>query len=223
MEKNNNINFNHWFFDLDNTLYCANSGIFDQIHKRMGEYISKKLNISIKEAKYLQKKYFIENGTTLYGLMVNHKIKPEEFLYFVHDINFDVVKPNHKLNSLIKKISKKKIIFTNADMPYVEKILNKLNLENVFNDIFDIKKMNYVPKPNVKTYKKLINTYKVKTDKAVLFDDIPQNLITASKLGLKTVQVYNKKLDKELNGRSEKIDYMTNNLKEFLQKWITNN
>ena len=223
MEKNNNINFNHWFFDLDNTLYCANSGIFDQIHKRMGEYISKKLNISIKEAKYLQKKYFIENGTTLYGLMVNHKIKPEEFLYFVHDLNFDVVKPNHKLNSLIKKISKKKIIFTNADMPYVEKILNKLNLENVFNDIFDIKKMNYVPKPNVKTYKKLINTYKVKTDKAVLFDDIPQNLITASKLGLKTVQVYNKKLDKELNGRSEKIDYMTNNLKEFLQKWITNN
>ena len=171
----------------------------------------------------MQKKYFIENGTTLYGLMVNHKIKPEEFLYFVHDINFDVVKPNHKLNSLIKKISKKKIIFTNADMPYVEKILNKLNLENVFNDIFDIKKMNYVPKPNVKTYKKLINTYKVKTDKAVLFDDIPQNLITASKLGLKTVQVYNKKLDKELNGRSEKIDYMTNNLKEFLQKWITNN
>ena len=57
----------------------------------------------------------------------------------------------------------------------------------------------------------------------VLFDDIPQNLFTAADLGLKTVQVYNKKLDKELNGRSKKIDYMTNNLKEWLQKWIQNN
>tara|TARA_B100000029_G_scaffold499692_1_gene570428 strand:- start:1228 stop:1899 length:672 start_codon:yes stop_codon:yes gene_type:complete len=223
LEKNNTINFDHWFFDLDNTLYCANSGIFDQIHERMSLYISKKLNINIKEAKFLQKKYFIENGTTLHGLMLNHKIKPEEFLYFVHDINFDVVKPDEKLNKLIKKIAKKKIIFTNADMAYVEKILNKLKLDNVFYDIFDIKKMDYIPKPNVITYKKLINTYKVKTYKAILFDDIPQNLITASKLGLKTVQVYNKKLDKELNGRSKKIDYMTNNLKEFLQKWITTN
>ncbi len=31
------------------------------------------------------------------------------------------------------------------------------------------------------------------------------------------------KLDKELNGTSKKIDYMTNNLKEWLKKWIQNN
>ena len=59
MEKNN-IDFTHWFFDLDNTLYCANTGIFDQIHKKMGEFISKNLKVSLKEAKLLQKKYFIE-------------------------------------------------------------------------------------------------------------------------------------------------------------------
>ena len=63
MEKNNNTNFTHWFFDLDNTLYCANSGIFDQIHKKMGKYISNNLKISLKEAKILQNKYFVENGT----------------------------------------------------------------------------------------------------------------------------------------------------------------
>ena len=61
MEKNNSIKkntrFSHWFFDLDNTLYCANSGIFDQIHKKMGEFISSNQNVSLKEAKFLQKKY----------------------------------------------------------------------------------------------------------------------------------------------------------------------
>ena len=220
MEKNN-IDFTHWFFDLDNTLYCANSGIFDQIHKKMGEFISKNLKVSLKEAKFLQKKYFIENGTTLYGLMKNHNINPKEFLSYVHNIDFSIVKPDEKLNNLIKKVQGKKIVFTNADISYVKKILTNLDLNNIFEDIFDIERMNFLPKPNLKTYKKLISTYNVK--KGILFDDIPQNLFPASDLGLKTVQIYNKKLHKELNGTSKKIDYMTNNLKEWLQKWIQNN
>ena len=223
MEKNNNINFTHWFFDLDNTLYCANSGIFDQIHIKMGEFISSNLNVSLKKAKILQKKYFVENGTTLYGLMLNHNINPKEFLNYVHDIDFSIVKPDNELNDLIKKIPEKKIIFTNANISYVKKILKNLNLENIFDDIYDIERMNYLPKPNLKTYKKLISTYQVDANKAILFDDIPQNLLPAAKLGLKTVHVYNKKLDKELNGRSKKIDYMTNNLKDWLQKWIQKN
>ena len=223
MEKNNNINFTHWFFDLDNTLYCANSGIFDQIHIKMGEFISSNLNVSLKKAKILQKKYFIENGTTLHGLMLNHNVEPGKFLDYVHDIDFSIVKPDNELNDLIKKIPEKKIIFTNANISYVEKILKNLNLENIFDDICDIERMNYLPKPNLKTYKKLISTYQVDANKAILFDDIPQNLLPAAKLGLKTVHVYNKKLDKELNGRSKKIDYMTNNLKDWLQKWIQKN
>ena len=220
MEKNN-IDFTHWFFDLDNTLYCANTGIFDQIHKKMGEFISKNLKVSLKEAKLLQKKYFIENGTTLHGLMINHNIDPKEFLSYVHDIDFSIVKPDEELNNLIKKIQGRKIVFTNANISYVEKILTNLDLNNIFEDIFDIERMNFLPKPNLKTYKKLISTYNVK--KGILFDDIPQNLFPASDLGLKTVQVYNKNLHKELNGTSKKIDYMTNNLKEWLQKWIQNN
>ena len=223
MEKNKNINFTHWFFDLDNTLYCANSGIFDQIHKKMSEFISTNLNVSLEKAKLLQKKYFVENGTTLYGLMLNHNINPEKFLDYVHDIDFSIVKPDNELNDLIKKIPEKKIIFTNANISYVKKILKNLNLENIFDDIYDIEKMDYLPKPNLKTYKKLISTYNFDVKKAILFDDIPQNLLPAADLGLKTVQVYNKKLDKELNGRSQKIDYMTNSLKEWLQKWIQNN
>ena len=224
MVKNNNkIDFKHWIFDLDNTIYSANSGIFDQIHKKMGEFISSNLNVNLKEAKRLQKKYFIENGTTLHGLMINHKIDPKEFLNYVHNIDFSIVKPDEELNDLIKKIPGKKIIFTNADISYVKKILTNLNLNNIFYDIYDIEKMNFLPKPNMKTYRKLIAKYNVDVKKAIFFDDIPQNLLPAAKLGLKTVHVYNSKLDEELNGRSKKIDYMTNNLKDWLKEWTLNN
>ena len=32
---------NTWVFDLDNTLYSADSGIFQQVHVLMGEFVSK--------------------------------------------------------------------------------------------------------------------------------------------------------------------------------------
>ena len=223
MEKNNTTNFTHWFFDLDNTLYCANSGIFDQIHKKMGEFISNNLKISLKKAKILQNKYFIENGTTLHGLMINHRINPKKFLEYVHDIDFGIIKHNKKLNNLIKKIPGKKIIFTNADTVYVKKVLKQLRLINEFDDIFDIEKAGYKPKPDLNTYKKLIKFYSLKVDETILFDDIPKNLLSAAQLGITTVHIYNKYLDKELNGRSKKIDYITYDLKEWLQKWIQNN
>ena len=33
-------NINTWIFDLDNTLYSADSGIFQQVHKLMGEFVA---------------------------------------------------------------------------------------------------------------------------------------------------------------------------------------
>lgn len=49
MQLNNKIDT--WIFDLDNTLYSADSGIFQQVHKLMGEFIVKHLNVNINEAK----------------------------------------------------------------------------------------------------------------------------------------------------------------------------
>ena len=222
--KRNNIKkFNHWLFDLDNTLYFATSGVFDQIYKKMGEFISKHEKVSLQEAKKLQKKYFIQNGTTLRGLMIHHNVDPKKFLDYVHDINFDIIKPNKDLNSSLKKINGKKIIFTNADLSYVEKVLDKLDLSETFDDIYDIERMNFKPKPNIETYRNLINFYSLKTKETIFFDDIPKNLLPAAELGITTVHVYNKYLDKELNCSSKKINYMTKNLQKWLEKWILKN
>ena len=45
----------YWIFDLDNTLYSGKTRVFEQVSKKMSEYISKKLNISVVEAKEIQK------------------------------------------------------------------------------------------------------------------------------------------------------------------------
>lgn len=50
----------YWLFDLDNTLYSGETKVFDQVDKKMSSFISKKLNVDIKEARIIQKKMEFE-------------------------------------------------------------------------------------------------------------------------------------------------------------------
>ena len=77
-----------WIFDLDNTLYSADSGIFQQVHTLMSKFVSAHLNIDIKKAKELQRKYYRQHGTTLRGLMDNHNVDPDHFLSEVHQLDY---------------------------------------------------------------------------------------------------------------------------------------
>ena len=46
-------NIKNIIFDCDGVLYKDLDAVFGQVSKRMGEYISKKLNVDLKEAKEL--------------------------------------------------------------------------------------------------------------------------------------------------------------------------
>ena len=50
--------YSTWIFDLDNTLYSAETGIFQQVDRLMGEFIAKHLKLEISIAKKIQKKLF---------------------------------------------------------------------------------------------------------------------------------------------------------------------
>ena len=67
-----------------------------------------------------------------------------------------------KCKNLFEKINKlpgEKIIYTNGDEKYASRVLNALGIINLFEDILDIKKCNYIPKPSVEA---LINLLKKK-------------------------------------------------------------
>src|SRR5262245_17251546 len=58
-----------WVFDLDNTLYPADTRLFVQVDQRMGEFIARYLGVPFEYARHLQKSYYRQFGTTLTGLM----------------------------------------------------------------------------------------------------------------------------------------------------------
>ena len=209
---------NCWKFDLDNTLYSGKTKVFEQVDKKMSEYISKKLSVSKEEAKKIQKNYFYEYNTTLNGMIKNHKIDADEFLEFVHDINIDFLKKDFALNEELKKLDGKKIIFTNGSKKHAINVTEKIGIRERFEDIFDIVDSEFVPKPSIKPYKKLVEKHKIDPKLCVFVEDIARNLKPAYEMGMKTVWIENDEPWAKEYSDNEFVNYKTNNLSEFLKK-----
>ena len=201
--------------DLDNTIYPEDSNIFAQIDLKMKSFIAKNLNVSLDKAFKIQKKYFINNGTTLRGLMLYHKVQPEQFLNYVHDIDLTSIRKNEELSNKLKNYNGKKIIFTNASDEHAKKVLNKIGLNNTIDHIFDIIKADYIPKPDILTYKKVIKEYSLDPKQTIMIDDLPNNLKTAKELGIKTVLI---KKDFVNSNTYDYIDIICDNLLDTIKK-----
>ena len=210
---------NTWIFDLDNTLYSADSGIFQQVHRLMGEFISKNLNMDMPEAKKLQSKYYKQHGTTLRGLMDNHGIDPDHFLDEVHRLDYSIVGSNKILNEELHKLQGRKIIYTNANKKHVIDVLDRINLTNFFDEIFDIKMANYIPKPELKPYEQIIDLFNIEPKSSAMFDDIAKNLVPAKKVNFTSVWIdagYENFSD-DIKASKEYLDYSTRDLSLFLK------
>ena len=211
--------FKNWIFDLDNTIYDINLGLFKKISNRITDFIMSKYSLDIDQAKKIQKEYYLKYGLTLRGLIVEKKLEPEEFLDYVHDVEHPELKKNDQLISKIRILEGKKIIFTNATSKHAKKILKILELEHDFDQIIDIKDLEYIPKPDKRSYKKLLeclNLNKENLDKTIFFEDTVKNLIPAKELGITTVWMKNSMNEKDFMKNCNFIDYSFNNLNEFL-------
>jgi len=207
-----------WIFDLDNTLYSGNTKVFEQVDKKMTEYISKKLEVDKEEAKKIQKNYFHKYNTTLNGMIKNHKINAHEFLEFVHNINIDFLQKDPVLAKEIEKLDGIKIIFTNGSRKHALNVTKKLGIDQFFDDIFDIVDCDFIPKPLMEPYKKLVEKHKIDPKLCVLVEDIARNLKPAYEMGMKTVWIENNEPWASKFSNSSFVNYRTNNLPEFLKK-----
>ena len=208
----------YWLFDLDNTLYSGTTKVFEQVDKKMSQFISEKLNVDLKEAKKIQKKYFYEYNTTLNGMIKNHKINADEFLDFVHDIDVDFLKEDIQLGQELKKLNGKKIIFTNGSRKHAINITQRFGIDQYFDDIFDIVDSEFIPKPSIEPYIKLVKKHKIDPNLCVFIEDIARNLKPAYEMGMKTIWIENDEQWAKKFSDGEFVNYKTNNLSEFLKK-----
>jgi putative hydrolase of the HAD superfamily len=209
-----------WIFDLDNTLYSADSGIFQQVHTLMGNFVSQHLNINITKAQEIQLKYYKQHGTTLRGMMDNHGVDPDHFLTEVHKLDYSIVDPDKDLNQQLEKLEGRKIIYTNANRQHVNDVLERLELKHMFKEIFDIKNANYIPKPEITPYEQIIRDFNVDPSSTIMFDDIAKNLVPAKNVGFTSVWInagYENFSD-DIASSKQYLDYETKNISNFLNQ-----
>ncbi len=178
-----------WIFDLDNTLYPRTCNLFAQIDSLITQYVMDITGLGHTSARKLQKDYYRDHGTTLNGLMDNHGVDPDHYLDIVHDIDYSPVDAHPELVEIIGELPGRKFIFTNADVPHAEAVLDKLGGRHLFEGIFDIRAAGYKPKPVRSAYEEFLKTFNIAPDGAAMFDDLEKNLLVPHTMGMATVHV----------------------------------
>jgi len=194
-----------WLFDLDNTLYPPSAGLFAHIDVKMRAFIQRLLGVDPVEARRVQKQFFHDHGTTLRGLMNEHGVEPAAFLDYVHDIDMSAVAPDTRLVEAMARLPGRKLVFTNADTAYAERVLERLGLGGAFEAIHCIHGMDYWPKPDRRAYEALTQRYRVDSARALFVEDMARNLKPAKALGMTTVWVNN---GSERGGHDASRDYI---------------
>lgn len=180
-----------WLFDLDNTLHDASPHIFPHINRAMREYIERHLGVDEHEATRLRQTYWDRYGATLTGLVRHHGVDPRHFLHATHQFD-DLARMavfERGLKAMLRRLPGRKIIFSNAPRHYTEAILRLAGIRREFAAVYSIEQLRFRPKPALSGFLRILRRERLDARRCVMVEDSLANLVTAKRLGIRTVWV----------------------------------
>jgi putative hydrolase of the HAD superfamily len=177
------------FFDLDDTVYPATSGLWNAIRERISLYMHECLGIPWEDIPDLRRKYFEEYGTALRGLEANYPVRQEDYLAYVHDLPLqDYLQPNPNLRFALERLQTRKLIFTNADSAHARRVLTVLEVFHLFDGIVDINDLEPFCKPMPESFQRaMLRADEKEPGRCALIDDMLRNTAGAHDFGMRTV------------------------------------
>jgi putative hydrolase of the HAD superfamily len=206
-----------WIFDLDLTLYAPEHNIMEQVRDRIALFVEDYFDIDSEAAHKIRHAYWKSYGTTLGGLMAEHGVDLHAYLDFVHDVDLSLLKPCPRLRAGLEALPGRKLIFTNADAPYAERILKARGLDDLFEGMVDIHAMNHRPKPDPASYALFCTAFGVRPETALFVEDSVHNLEPAHSMGMTTVWI-NHSSDGE-SGGNERPRYVDHEITD-VGNWL---
>ncbi|HSN95313.1 MAG TPA: pyrimidine 5'-nucleotidase [Anaerolineaceae bacterium] len=179
-------------FDLDDTIYLPNSGIWDLIGERIFAFMREHLpDVPEEGIEPLRDRLLKQYGTTLRGLLEERGIDMQAYLDYVHDIDLSaVLKPDLELRQFLSRAPQKKYIFTNASQGHAENVLTQMDLVDLFDGITGVGDVQPYCKPMPEAFLMMLQHFGISDPSTCLFaDDNLPNLVTAQALGLLPVYV----------------------------------
>jgi putative hydrolase of the HAD superfamily len=168
-------------FDLDNTLYPSEKGVFDCINERINDYVREFTRCEGEEVDALRRDYKKRYGTTLGGLIRHHSVDPDQYLAYVHDVPVDrILDPDASLTALLSSISLPMAIFTNGSSRHARRVLDALRVAPFFVGICDLADTDYLGKPHREAFDRAAGLLGVGLDETIFVDDLAVNVQAGS-------------------------------------------
>ena len=178
-----------WLFDLDDTLYPAETELMNLIRERITLFVMELTGADRETSRVIQTGWFAEHGAALPGLLAEHNVTPEAFLDFVHDVPLDRVPPDPELAAALARLPGRRLIFTNGADHHARRVLERIGVADLFEGVFHILSGDLIPKPAPKTYARMIDAFALDPSRVAFFEDSERNLEHAAMLGMTTVLV----------------------------------
>jgi pyrimidine 5'-nucleotidase len=183
------MRFTTIFFDLDDTLYPASSGLWQAIKERMTRYMTERMGLPAEQVPALREQYYKTYGTTLRGLQAHHNVDTQDYLAYVHDLPLEeYLTPNPRQREIIASLPTRNLIFTNADVHHARRVLAVLQLDDLFETIIDVNAVAPYCKPMPESFA-IAQDLADEPDprKCVVIDDLPRTTRAALSVGMASI------------------------------------
>lgn len=184
------MSFEFIIFDLDNTLYRPDSGVMEEIGRRIQVWMCDRLDLSWEEATALRRRYLRRFGTTMGGLMAERDLDVGQYLHFVHDIPIeDYLAPDPALAEMLAGIRLRKVVYTNATREHGRRVLKALGVADQFERIIGIEEVGLRNKLSPEAYEQMLAILGAEGEACLMVEDSPRNLVPAKALGMTTILI----------------------------------
>jgi putative hydrolase of the HAD superfamily len=200
-------------FDLDNTLYSIRYGLEENVALRIRKFLAAWMGMGEEEAMAERRKGISHYGTTLEWLMEEKKFTDiEEYYSFVHpEGEVDSLRPDPELREFLSCLSCPKAILTNSNREHADRVLEKLELGDIFTHIFDMRWNNLKGKPRPDVFMRVLKVLGKNPEEVLFIDDYPKYVAGFNALGGAGV------LLDELDSYPDFSDRRIRNLKEIVK------
>lgn len=186
------MSFDHidvWLFDLDDTLYPAETRLMELIRDRITGCVMRITGKDHDESRKIQRGWFEAHGAALPGLLAEYDITVREFLDEIHDVPLDRIPADPALDAALARLPGRQMVFTNGSATHAARVLEKIGVADRFEAIFHIESGDLIPKPARSTFERMIELFGIDPRRTAFFEDSERNLQTAAELGMTTVLV----------------------------------
>ncbi len=172
-------------FDLDNTLYPSDVGMEEDTMRRIAEYSAQFLGVTTEKALQLRRDRIHLYGTTLEWLMADRGLTDVDAYYaYVHpDGEEENLVPDPAVRDFIRNLPVPASVLTNAPREHADRVLKKLELEGLFEHVFDIRWNKLKGKPAESAFRDVLKAVGSKPEETLFVDDLPHYLEGFVKIG----------------------------------------